>query len=279
MESSTPSREYEEQRLGQQQRNRKRARLLSLSAGLLLILIVLMQVVPGLKGSVRADWLVVIAFLGMMCVYLGGRAWRWQRMQARLAPEVLSKDQRAPVLYLRSFSADRRAGGYERRVGGSLSKLGPVVAAGRPEEKLPATTYIARGYLANDRWQDRVVDLMRRAQLVVLQVGTSEALTWELTQVVRLVRPDQLLVCLGRNRVRWLRGGDDAKSRYRQFREQYGRLFPKGLPAEMQGSVFITFGPDWTPIPSREVNGKVGDYLSWVLQGLHRRLTRFRFAS
>ncbi len=274
MEPSTPSREYEEQRLAQQQRNRKRARGFSASVGLLLLLVVLMQVVPGLKGSVRADWIVGIAVLSMMGVYFGGRFWRWQRMQARLAPEVLASDRRAPIVYLRPFAADRRASGYEVRLARSLRDLGPIIAVGRPEEKLPATTYISRGYVADERWQDWVVDLISRAQLVVLQIGTSEGLMWELMQVVWMVRPDQLLLCLGPKRVS--RG--DANLRYRQFREQHGGLFPKGLPAEIQGSVFITFGPDWTPIPSREVKGSEGDYQSWVLQSLHRRLAQFRFA-
>jgi hypothetical protein len=278
MEPSTLSREYEEQRLAQQQRNRKRARRFGVGTGLLLLLVVLMQVVPGLKGSVRADWIVVIAVLSMMGLYFGGRFWRWQRMQARLAPEVLASDRRAPIVYLRPFAADRRASGYEGRIARSLQDLGPIIAVGRPEEKLPATTYIAREYVADERWQDRVVDLISRAQLAVIQVGTSEGLLWELMQVVRMVRPDQLLVCLGPKRVSWLPGRGDANLRYRQFREQYGGLFPEGLPTEIQGSVFITFGPDWTPIPSREVKGSEGDYQSWVLQGLHRRLARFRFA-
>jgi hypothetical protein len=274
MEPFTPAGEYEKRRLEQQQRNRKRARSFSVVVGFFLLLALAMQVVPGLKGSLLADWLTLFAALGMACIYLGGRVWRWQRMQARLAPEVLASDPRPPVLYLRSFAADRGASQYEGRIASSLRELGPIIAVGRPEEKLPATIHIPRGYVAGEQWQDRVAELISRAQWVVLQIGTSAGLAWELAQVVRTVRPEQLLVCLGPKPRR-----KDPILRYQQFRAQYGELFPKGLPAEMQGSAFVAFGPDWTPIPSREVKGRTGDYQSWLLQGLHRRLSRLGSAT
>jgi hypothetical protein len=73
-----------------------------------------------------------------------------------------------------------------------------------------------------------------------------------------------LLVCLGASR--------HTDLRYQQFREQTSPIFPRGLPDQIRGSGFITFGPDWTPIPSRELKGIVGDHMSWYLLRLHRRL-------
>ena len=192
----------------------------------------------------------VIAALAGICLYLGTEGWsRWPRMAAPLASAVLSKDRRAPILYLRPFAADRRAAWYERRIALSLKGLGPVVAIGQPGEELPATQHIPREYVAGDQWQEHVINLISRAQLVVIQIGISEGLTWELTQVVRLVRPDQLLVCPGPK----VRAGADTELRYRQFREQLGPLFPKGLPNEPPEDAFIGFDPDWTPIPSRKL--------------------------
>jgi hypothetical protein len=238
MAPSTPSRKYQRRR-AQQQRNRVFAALLYVITGLLFLLTSWVgALVPG--GSTFE----VLAVMAGICLYLGFEGWRWPRMAAQLAPEVLSKDRRAPILYLRPFAVDRRAAWYERQIVRSLKDLGPIIALGQPEEEIPATQHIAREYVADDQWQDRVVDLIGRAQLVVIQVGKSEGLTWELTQVVRLVRPDQLLVCLGPK----LKAEADTNLRYRQFRQQLGRLFPKGLPTEPPGSAFIGFGPDWTPI-------------------------------
>jgi hypothetical protein len=228
--------------------------------------VLLAHLVPGLKGTVRGDWLDLVALAVSFSVLLIGRQWRWARMRARLAPDVLANDSRAPVVYLRPFEVDRTARGFEGLIVGALKDLGPVVAVGRPDEQLPPASRIARAYVTDDQWQDRVSDLIGRARLVVAQIGTSEGLVWELIQAVHLLRPDQLLVCLG--------GRRDTNLRYQQFREQASPIFPRGLPDQIRGSGFITFGPDWTPIPSREVTASEGDYMSWVLQGLHRRLFR-----
>jgi hypothetical protein len=214
-----------------------------------------------LKGA----WLGAAAFLVSFGVVFG-RQWRWERLRRRLAPEVLAKDSRAPIVYLRPFEVDRTAIPFETLITGALKDLGPVVAVGRPGEGLPAAPRIARAYLTDDQWQDRVTDLIGRARLVVAQIGTSEGLVWELIQAVHLLRPEQLLLCLGARR--------HTNLRYQQFREQTSPIFPRGLPDHVRGSGFITFGPDWAPIPSRELKIDERDYMSWVLQRMHRRLFR-----
>jgi len=259
MAPPTPPSEYEEQRLAEQRRDRKLAVLVSVIAGTCLILFSLTQLVPSLTGA----WVAAAALLVPFGVMLG---WQWQRMRVRQASYVLAKDSRAPVVYLRPFEVDRTARGFEGLIFGSLKDLGPIVAIGRPDEKSPSESRIARAYLTDDQWQDRVSDLIGRARLVVAQIGTSEGLVWELIQAVHLLRPDQLIVCLG--------GRRHTNLRYQQFREQTSPIFPRGLPDQIQGSGFITFGPDWAPIPSRELKSSEGDYMSWVLQGLHRRLFR-----
>jgi len=275
MSASDTKREHVEQRLAQQQRNRRHARLFAVIFGLLLVLSSLVQMVSGgYNGPALASLIIVIASAGVITLGFATRAWRWPQMQVKLAPEVLATDRRAPVLYLRPFDADRRSYWYEGRIARSLKGLGPIVTVGRPEEKLPATPYMAREYVTDDRWRDRVVDLIGSAQLVVAQISTSEGLGWELVQVVHLVRPDQLLLCLGPHRIPRRTRGGDLTLRYRQFREQFNGLFPKGLPTELRGSVFIAFDSDWTPIPSRELtqNGHVNHPLTRRLERLHRRL-------
>jgi len=237
------------------------AALLSVIAGTCLILFFLIQLVPSLIGA----WVAVGALL-IPGVPVLGRQWLLER-RAQLAPDVLrGKDSRAPVVYLRPFEVDGTGRGYEVLITDALKDVGPIVAVGRPGEELPPAARISRAYLTDDQWQDRVSDLIGRARLVVAQIGTSEGLVWELIQAVHLLRPDQLIVCLG--------GRRHTNLRYQQFREQTSPIFPRGLPDQIQGSGFITFGPDWAPIPSRELKSSEGDYMSWVLQGLHRRLFR-----
>jgi len=257
--------EFEQRRIAQQRRNRKRAWQVAGILATWVILVAVGELVPGLKGTVPGHLFVWAGWLCCLGVLWFGQGRLSGPMRARLAPEVLAKDSRAPVVYLRPFAADQRILWFERVIKKWLGQLGPMVAVGRPDERLPAGV-IARAYADEGQWQERVMDLIGRARLVVTQIGTSEGLMWELIMSVHLLRPDQLLVCVGDR-------GRAADSRYRQFRDVASSIFPRGLPDHIPGSGFITFGPDWTPIPSREIRKRSNeDSLGWLLEVLHHQL-------
>ncbi len=60
---------------------------------------------------------------------------------------------------------------------------GPVVAIGKPGEKLPLFG-ACREYWSDEEWQGRVLELLQRCARVVMIVGTTEALGWEIQQIV-----------------------------------------------------------------------------------------------
>ena len=105
----------------------------------------------------------------------------------------------APVLYLRSFGDDARAGRRygtlteEEHLAKALAWLGPLVAVGRPGDHLPDVG-AQRIYLTDDEWQMRVTELMISARVVVIRTGLSSGLDWELERAVSLLQPAQLLV-------------------------------------------------------------------------------------
>lgn len=142
------------------------------------------------------------------------------------ASEVLVKDQRAPILYLRAFVHDD-TGNYNpdswlsrvlgckpllpRALGGAANPLlpnivrmllgratevaeeqfatglrtfGPLVAIGRPGERIPAGG-AARLYLDEHEWQPAVLDLMASSQLIVAEAGTGDHLWWEIEEASR----------------------------------------------------------------------------------------------
>jgi hypothetical protein len=68
---------------------------------------------------------------------------------------------------------------FERMMAQQLSPFGPYVAIGRPAEPL-APLGAARDYVPDPIWQDEVQRRMLDAGVVVLIVGTSEGLAWEL---------------------------------------------------------------------------------------------------
>jgi len=79
----------------------------------------------------------------------------------------------------------------------ALDAVGPVVAIGKPGEPLPELG-AARLYVGDDRWQAEVLALMDSAALVVLRIGSSPGLLWEIEQVLaRLPRRRLVLSVLG----------------------------------------------------------------------------------
>ena len=148
-------------------------------------------------------------------------AWRlWRRSRQHEAPsaeEVMTLDPRPPILYLRSFQDDAdstidddasawtrgwlkilRPPSPEEELAAILERLGPVVAIGKPGEELPELG-AARLYVAHDAWQAKVQALMAQAALVVIRVGTSPGVLWEIEQaLVRIPRGRLAFAMLGR---------------------------------------------------------------------------------
>jgi hypothetical protein len=62
-----------------------------------------------------------------------------------------------------------------------LDPLGPVIAIGRPGEKIPPVG-AARMYLG-DEWKEVVQDLLKQSQLILMFAGTTSHFEWELQRV------------------------------------------------------------------------------------------------
>jgi hypothetical protein len=213
----------------------------------------------GLTGGARAvGWVGAAAVLSLV-VWLGRRSHRYgRRLGARDATEALRRDPRPPVVLLRSFADDETrfrpsfkrgewtgavpARTYEEMLASILQpSLGPVVAIGDPRDRLPDLG-AARMYLPNEEWQGAVLDLLQRAQLVIVHAGDTEGLLWETARVVELVPPDKVLLSLPRAP----RHGVD-RARYASFRAASSSTFPRPLPEEIADAELVCFEADWTP--------------------------------
>jgi len=123
---------------------------------------------------------------------------------------VLTKDARAPVLYLRPFDSERqpfvmgefsryasfyRGFGWPREAVSVLIPLenylaesiwqlvGPFVALGSPDDFIPPVSGAARRYVKDDTWQQEFDQLARSAAAIVVEVGNSANLTWEFEHI------------------------------------------------------------------------------------------------
>ncbi|WP_143675108.1 hypothetical protein [Streptomyces sp. JV178] len=202
---------------------------------------------------------------------------------------AMEEARREPyVLYLRPFTEDvtgramPHAFSRWQGVGGALvngssltleegvcrifNGFGRPLAVGEPDEALPLAG-CRRLYLPLHDWQPTVTSLITDARLVLLVAGTSAGTLWELTEVMRLRRPESVLVMLYAER-----GSDlyDVWEAYEDFRAAAEEVLTARADELRE-----VHGPDWQPprfppLPDFEDPGR----LKWTL--LLRAVIRFR---
>ena len=167
---------------------------------------------PSIGGLERAaalhvapsDLRTITLVAGLVLLVVGGIAVRLARMWSRASATRLRQlDQRPPILYLRSFHDDalplpsvvsarrpflelfvpRGSDPFEEAVAWELAPYGPVVAVGRPGRSL-ASLGAARDHLADDEWQAGVIERMAAARAIVIAIGATRGLHWEIGAIV-----------------------------------------------------------------------------------------------
>lgn len=133
-----------------------------------------------------------------------------KRHLALSAKEIMARDARPHVLYLRSFQDDATAVPHsfvptsvgvnllteEERLAWVFRKIGPLIALGAPAEQ-SSPPGAGRMYAPNSLWQDAITELVMKARLVVLRIDDkSEALIWEFLQAIACLDPKQLLLLI-----------------------------------------------------------------------------------
>jgi hypothetical protein len=224
-------------------------------------------------------------------LYFPGRALyrRGKKLSAISAGDLLKADTRAPVLYLRAFKDDPVASqtpstnyaqlfgvihGEEEQIAEVLAEVGPVVALGRPGEPLPELG-AARMYVADDDWQQTVIDLMRKARLVVYRATETQAFTWEVERGGELLSPEKVVFLIP----------DEVD--YERFRARVDRLLPGKLPDRKRSKIkcgtlagLVYFQPGWqshfvmpsNPRFTHQIRRPLVPVLKVMLEPIHKQL-------
>jgi hypothetical protein len=124
--------------------------------------------------------------------------------------ELRAVDPRRPILLLRSFRDDRllawqrmrtfsmafdRRKRFEQALARTLQQLGPLVAVGAPDERVPQLG-AARSYLLDAEWQDRVLAWMNDSLAIIMIAGSTDWIRWELHRAVERHLEHNLMILL-----------------------------------------------------------------------------------
>lgn len=161
------------------------------------------------------------------------------------ASELRDRDRRPPVLILRQFGDDFLESGrlsfggaptFEHFVAGELNRIGPVVAIGRPGERLQPLG-ASRDYLADSDWQRAVTTTIEDAALVVFVLGDSENLLWEFRQTIETHGKKRTLII-----VPPLADRDALVRRWSGFVRASADLLGAGLPGQLPERSVLAIG-------------------------------------
>jgi hypothetical protein len=244
---------------------------------------------PGARGKINLGLEYTLVLLAAILFVIPGRYLikRGRRLAVLSAEELLNKDRRPPVLYLRSFNDDQEAAetvgknpepglglsdlrgeiysisdmvsslSEEEVLARTLSQFGPPVAVGIPGEELPPLGF-ARLYYPDEIWQERVLQHMRDARLVVMRAGYTKSFLEELRMMVtENIDPKKLVILLpfdpaAPSTTSIL--GDSPSAAYARFCSNAEEYLPHQLPMftgnrlyGTQLSGIIWFGDDWSP--------------------------------
>jgi hypothetical protein len=197
----------------------------------------------GTTVSMVAIAVILVLTIALMAIYhfLDHRR---RQLVAPDAVEALSADPRPPVLYLRSFEADRSsfAETCEAHLEGIFSALGPMIAVGEPGERFQ-TLGVPRMYVGGD-WKSEVTRLAAGARLLIFRIGRTEGFWWEVSEVAAKVDPRKVLFFLPRKGFPLER-----RALYRGFRSRAGPILGSKLPETLGKAEFLWFGANREPIP------------------------------
>lgn len=147
---------------------------------------------------------VVAAFMALFFApVVGALCNAWGQRQVRFSvDELLARDERAPILFLRPFRDDQvglpaARAPFLARIGRWLAGIrnldsllleegtpyGPVVAIGNPNDDFPPYG-AARGYFDDKTWQGAVDDLANKSKAIIICIDDFEGVWWEVENVV-----------------------------------------------------------------------------------------------
>jgi hypothetical protein len=203
------------------------------------------------------------------------------------AEDLLLADQRQPVLYLRSFETDLdthpegdmlefdtvlnpllllfraiyKPRSFEQKLASIVSQVGPFVALG------PPSFGAARFHSVGSNWQAHVQKYLGQSKLIIVRVGETRGLRWELEELFRMGILERLIIML---QFPGLQDKPLIEARYRQFSRWFGPLMRVDLPQKLGGNRYLSFP---------QGHAQLAETLTGAMLNLGLDVERFSFAT
>jgi hypothetical protein len=245
------------------------AALFSLCA-VLMVSVLLMELVGWGDRPISIHMRMLLLPIFVLAILIGSRFYRRyvaerQRnilLSARPAEEVLAQD-RPYIVYLRSFNDEqhilkryRRAWPTEEeQIAAAFDAYGSLIAIRNPAEELPALG-AARLSASGDTWEEKVRNLVDNAAFVVIRLGNSPGVLWELNLVIRRLPPSRVLLLSALTA--------DGHATAAAMLEEH---FDIRLPRHTKKLSAITFDDDWRPAALFLRSWNLRSDLKWNLRG------------
>ena len=210
-----------------------------------------------MKQGASPSTLFWIAFWGYIGLTYKVTSWlsnKYRKRQRKIllsAEDLLKRDTRPHVLYLRSFKDDETTSrllnlsSEEQELALTLLEIGPFIAFGEPGEESPDPG-AARMYVDHEHWQQKMKGLMTNAQLVVGRIANSESFLWEMKTARSALRPERLLLLLPHDEMEYAKFRKEAVGIFPRLPEHKFR--PKSIgESHISSEGLIYFESDWTP--------------------------------
>ena len=216
-------------------------------------LVLLLRFVP-IEDDVR--WIAIIGPPALL-VFGAFLFYRGKQYAALAEAQEARHDERAPIIYLRSFAKDESMAGQvftallspkvlsgfatnEEQLAQAVAPIGPLVAIGQPGERLPKPGAI-RTYATEAEWKDVVTHWLSIARLVILRPGATGGVRWEMEQAFAVVPPDRVLLLL------MSVNAADYESISQSVKDRFNIALPPFADVRRWRRVsgFIEFGDDW----------------------------------
>ncbi|MDO8945668.1 MAG: hypothetical protein Q7U88_00765 [Desulfocapsaceae bacterium] len=173
--------------------------------------------------------------------------------------EATKKDRRRPVVYLRSFAADKQRSetfvdlinsatsglfyrpSIELKIfqglnGNFKRKFGPYIGIAQPAE-FPPCLGTSKCYVENADWKKALLWMLEQSQLAVVRIGQGDGIFWELAAAFLLYPRDRILLVIDPNSV----SDKQLADTYSNLSANLSATFELHFPERFNGSRVITF--------------------------------------